>query len=173
MVDYWRVTVYHQVANKRNMRVLQLEHNTSVLQRELNDMYAHADKTRRESVSHLASVGGLQEDLSRERTLTAQLRRDISQQSAALAQAETQSRAARSEVAQLQERIASMDNHVRRLALEAAEKSGVAMQDIQRQLLEERSRSSVLVQRVNERDGEIARQFDEIEVCLSCSPPTP
>lgn len=148
------------------MRVLQLEHNTNVLLQELSDMHEHADKTRRDHAAQITALHALQEDIAQERATTIQLRRDMSEQCDALTKAEAEARAAHSEIAQLQERIAVMDNEVRKLAMEAAEKSGAAMQDVQRQLTDERGRSASLVKCIAGKDSEIARILDDNEVFI-------
>ena len=154
------------------MRVLQLEHNTNVLLQELSDMHEHADKTRREHATQLATMHALQEDVAHERTAAEHLRYEMSEQGAALAKAEAESRSARYEVAQLQERTAAMDK-TRTLAMDAVERSSSAVHDLQRQLAEERNRSAVLAKAAADKDAEITRHRDDNEVRPPPPPPPP
>jgi hypothetical protein len=166
LADFWRVTIYHQKGEvaHQNMRVLQLEHNTNVLLQELSDMHEHADKTRREHVTQLASMHSLQEDVAQERAATTHLRRTMSEQGTSLAKAESDFRTARAEAAQLQERIVAMDAELRNLAMDTAEKSGAAILEVRVQLGEERNRSGMLAKTIVEKDAQISAYCNEIKV---------
>jgi len=59
--------------------------------------------------------------------------------------------------------MAAMDSEMRRLTMDATEKSGAAMHEVQRQLADERNRSSILARNVAEKDSEVTRLREEIE----------